>query len=39
MKIHEKAIHLLWEQGVAGSNPATPTLKIKALQKCKAFLL
>ena len=21
--------HLLWEQGVVGSNPATPTYKIK----------
>ena len=31
--------HLLWEQGVAGSNPATPTNK-KHLQiySCKCFL-
>ena len=25
--------NMLWEQGVAGSNPATPTEKIKELQK------
>ncbi len=25
--------NMLWEQGVAGSNPATPTNKIKELQK------
>ena len=25
--------HLLWEQGVASSNPATPTLKIKHLSE------
>ena len=25
--------HLLWEQGVAGSSPATPTMKIKYLRK------
>ncbi|MBR5604068.1 MAG: hypothetical protein IKW51_07645, partial [Bacteroidales bacterium] len=27
----------LWEQGVAGSNPATPTQKTKELQKCDSF--
>ena len=25
--------HLLWEQGVPGSNPGTPTLKMKELDK------
>ncbi len=29
--------YLLWEQVVAGSNPATPTLKIKVLHLSKAF--
>ena len=29
--------NMLWEQGVAGSNPATPTQKIKELQKCDSF--
>ena len=32
--------HLLWEQGVAGSNPATSTTEqpLKPLQKCWGFL-
>ena len=25
--------YLLWEQRVAGSNPATPTVEIRALQR------
>ena len=29
--------NMLWEQGVAGSNPATPTQKTKELQKCDSF--
>ena len=28
--------NMLWEQG-AGSNPGTPTQKIKELQKCDSF--
>ena len=31
--------NMLWEQGVAGSNPATPTQKTKELQKCDSFFL
>ena len=27
------AEHLLWEQGVAGSNPASPTIKNKGLRQ------
>ena len=29
--------HLLWEQGVPGSNPGIPTKE--ELQKCKSFFL
>ena len=29
--------NMLWEQGVPGSNPGTPTQKIKELQKCDSF--
>ncbi len=29
--------NMLWEQGVAGSNPATPTQQIKELQKSSSF--
>ena len=29
MRLDDKEIMLLWEQGVAGSNPATPTTKNK----------
>ena len=28
---------MLWEQGVEGSNPFAPTLKIKELQRCNSF--
>ena len=28
---------MLWEQGVPGSNPGTPTQKTKELQKCDSF--
>ena len=31
--------HLLWEQGVPGSNPGIPTKKIKELQQCSSFFL
>lgn len=27
MRLDDKEIMLLWEQGVAGSNPATPTFE------------
>ncbi len=29
--------NMLWEQGVPGSNPGTPTQKTKELQKCDSF--
>ena len=35
----EKCVFMLWEQGVAGSNPATPTQKTKELQKCDSFFV
>ncbi len=31
--------HLLWEQGVPGSNPGTPTLKKRKLSKISFFFL
>ena len=31
--------HLLWEQGVAGSNPATPTKQKSLVQGTGLFLL
>ena len=29
----KKGLYLLWEQGVEGSNPFAPTMKIKELRK------
>ena len=29
--------NMLWEQGIPGSNPGTPTQKTKELQKCDSF--
>ena len=29
--------NMLWEQGVPGSNPGTPTQKNKELHKCDSF--
>ena len=33
LKMRKKRSFLLWEQGVEGSNPFAPTLRIKELQE------
>ena len=38
MMILIRLAHLLWEQGVVGSNPATPTKKNKLLKISNLFL-
>ena len=40
MMILIRLAHLLWEQGVVGSNPATPTHKNQGVTvKCSSFFI
>jgi hypothetical protein len=36
MKKHENANFVVWDQRVAGSNPATPTKEIQGVKQCLA---